>query len=219
MNLHEKYTNNIVASDPKRMSGGVCRINEHTKGMLIEEVTKVEFNSLYANLLVRLYREGIIKRVDPSIYIDPRTIDKVEYFLKNRVLIKANVDNYIEYKTWINSLYVKEFSRNVVMQLFDIYYQYISQYCNDIQSLNKYTWLHTDTDQMLFAGEEPVIPDIGLPYSTEPIGMIYIEREKKYVEYTNDIKVKGYGRHHQPSDIISMMKQKIRERKLDSIGI
>lgn len=216
MNLNEKYTNNLIIPDRLSMKGGVCRINEDTKGILIEEVTKVEFNSLYPNLLVRLHEEGVLKRL--GISIDPHVVHTVGFFLKNRYAIKSNIEEYNKYRTWVNSIYIKDV-KDQAYQLFDVYYQYTNQYYNDIQDLNKYTWLYTDTDVMYFAGRDVVIPDIELPRTEDIVELLYIEGKKKYIEYTNGFKVKGYPSRHQPNDIISMMRQKIRERKLDSIGI
>ena len=222
---HKRYIDGLRKPDPKNSKAGICEMNYFASNKLLEGVVKVEFNSLYPNLFVKLYRDGTLDRFGIEIP-DEKLVEKVEYFLNHRFRIRAwGEADYQNYKIWINSMYNKEL-RGVALDLFDIYHQYMTQYYNDIKELNRNRWLYTDIDMMYLSAssvDDIVVPRVDtsykFPYTKTKVEFLYIERLMRYVEYSEgvDFKTKGYYSKYKPDDVISLMKSAIRNQKLTSI--
>lgn len=218
MALIEKYKERLV--NPNYIGYGYVNLNEDVKNLLIENVYEVSFNSLYASLLINLYNDGILDKF--QIEVKKEIIDKVEYFLNNRTLLKYTIE-YQNYKVWINSLYNNEL-RECAGLLINLYGQYMTMYYEDILKENKYNWLYIDTDVMYFTASDdnklPIIPDLfsdKIMVNYDKVQLIAFQGKKRYVQYKGgEIILKGLrkNRHH---DIVSIMKTKIRERRIDEV--
>ena len=69
--MNDKYLNNLRKNDLHK--GGVCKINDNTKDMVIENPIRIEFNNLYPKLLIHLYDNNILKKF--NINVDPQFIE------------------------------------------------------------------------------------------------------------------------------------------------
>jgi hypothetical protein len=237
--LIKKYTDRIdfnLLLTSSGGKGGVCRLSEDIKGQLIEGVYQVTFRSLYAHLFVAFYREGFFK----TINIDSKLVDKVEYFIRYQGILKkqnnllndpimrqCGFKTYDEYRTWINSLYIKEL-RSYTYSLMDIYSQYMNMYFDDTVEMNKFNWLYIDTDVFYLLDNTggtllSNIPDIGV-MDYDDIDLDYFELaifddKKRYIKY-NGLEVSEYGIRINPEtkDMMSKgVRTIVRERKLNII--
>jgi hypothetical protein len=218
MNKIDKYLENLVLPGGAIVGpSGILEINPETKGKIIESVYEVSFNSLYANLLVKLYEEDIFE--NNGIDIDKKIISEVKRFftLKKSSLRTDEQLDYTHTKAWVNSLYSNEL-RMFTPMIFELYRQYMRKFWNDFIQANKFNWLYVDTDTAFISGKlytEPgFIRSIGIDFNITHHELFYLESPKKYViTDNNNIKIKGH--RFQPDEIIGIMKSKLRNKKID----
>ena len=83
MKLNESYVNCLKELDnPKFQSfivdKKICYLPDNNRGKLYENITRIDFNFLYANIQIGLFNEGLIGKEWKD------DIDRVKWFLKNR---------------------------------------------------------------------------------------------------------------------------------------
>lgn len=231
----DKYLENVkLNSEGIYKVGSVIELNKEVQNKLIEDVTEINFTNLYANLLIKFHENDIF--VNNNIIIDESIIERVKAFLyirqgKNAIAnAQVGTDEWKEWcyteKVWINKLYIEELKSYTPM-IFELYRQYMKQVFDDIVKYNPYTWLYLDTDHFFITGkfthvnEETtnLFKQIGLPSDITYHNFIYIDKLKQYI--TGDrAKIAERGKPiYKREDIIAIMKQKIREIKINDLFI
>jgi hypothetical protein len=111
--------------------------------------------------------------------------------------------------------------------IFELYRQYMKQVFDDVVKYNPYTWLYFDTDHFFITGKfthvneetEKILNEIRLQSDIIYHNFIYIDKLKQYI--TGDrAKIAERGKPiYKREDIIAIMKQKIREIKINDLFI
>lgn len=180
-------------------------LNQSAKDVLLEDLIKIDFNSLYPNILVGLFNEGLL---DIKFKQD---IEKLQWFLERRGEIKRlSRDEYLKWRTFANSLYTKVKSPLVVEYLHLIYTDILKEHLEDI--------IYIDVDMIICKKD---IDTSKIPTSSEKseVEYFYIENLKKYIIFTDgQLETKGHGRFTK-KDLLQLVKREIRTRRLDKLGI
>ena len=190
-------------------------LGDFSRGNLYEDLTKIDFNTLYPTILIGLFEAGLI---DENWKED---IERVEWFLKNRSELKLLSPNeYQQWKIHCNSLYMKIKSPYVV--------EYLNIYYSDL--LEKYgdRIIYIDVDLLIlnikksdFQTKE-IIPELkNFNYDVTFVNYFYTEELKRYIEQeeSGTINVKGYRDENKKQNLLNLIKTEIRRRKLDNLGI
>lgn len=180
-------------------------LNEDCKDILLEDLIRIEFQQLYPNILIGLFNEGLL---DIKWKQD---IEKLQWFFERRVEIKRlSSDEYLKWKIFTNSLYLKIKSPLVVEYLHLVYTDIIEKYANDI--------VYIDVD-MIICKKGIDISNIPAKSEMSKVDYFYIENLKKYIIFANgQLETKGHS-NFTKSDLLQLVKSEIRTRRLDKIGI
>lgn len=192
----------------------IHHLNPKSKQILHEDVTMIQFTSLYANLLISLFDEGMI---DQKWKED---IDRVRWFLKNRKELKLLPSGeYDKWKTHCNSLFMK-IQSPYVLHYMDLFYKdFIQKYEDKI--------IYIDVDLIIvnirkdeFKRGFPMEEIDDFSYTSESLVYFYIENMKRYIylKYNGEIESKGIG-GDKKTQLQSLIKSENRMRKLEKIGI
>lgn len=180
-------------------------LNQSAKDVLLEDLIKIDFNSLYPNILVGLFNEGLL---DIKFKKD---IEKLQWFLERREEIKRlSRDEYLKWRTFANSLYLKVKSPLVVEYLHLIYTDILKEYSEDI--------IYIDVDMIICKKD---IDASKIPTSSEKseVEYFYIENLKKYIIFADgQLETKGH-KLFTKKDLLQLVKREIRTRRLDKLGI
>lgn len=211
----DKYLDRLV--NPTEWRGGVCILNEEVRGKVVEGVVEISFNSLYPRLLLYLYDNGILEKF--KIKVPDEIITKLTYIYKE--------GTQSHNKIWINSLWTREL-RPITFSMFELFYQYMSMFYEDIIANIPYNWLYIDTDVLYIVGDEEMfrkmMKDVpfhvcGCRVDYKPF--VFFEAKKKYVIVDSALKLKDKGFSSRNTlrkdEIVSMMKTSIRNKRLDDI--
>lgn len=215
----DKYLEDLIV-DSDINSGGIIMLNKDITHKIIEDVNEISLLILYPTLLVKFYEAGVFER--NGIDINKGIIDRVKHFFYIRKNRFSQLDNseYTELKIWVNSLYNNEL-RDHTDFIFDLYKQYMEKVWSDFIADNPYNWLYIDTDTSFFSGGPKsldIFKEIGLEYSVTHHEFFYIERTKRYVITDSDnITIRGH--RFKPDEVISIMKSKMRNKKIEQLGI
>jgi hypothetical protein len=210
----DKYLDRLVFSVSNGGPWGYVSLNEGKKGIVIEDVIEVTFNSLYPRLLLYLYDNGILNKF--NIEVPNEVLSKLKYYYDNNLQSKN--------KLWIDSLWIKEL-RSITYQVFELFHQYMRMFYEDIIANIPYNWLYIDTDHMFFVGDEVLFNNLmkSVPF---PIGctvdfkpFVFFEAKKKYVISNSlfELKYKGLSHSKRKEEIVAIMKNNIRNKKLNDI--
>ncbi len=194
-------------------------LNPKFKEKLIEDVTQIDFNTLYPNLLISLFDEGLI---DEKWKED---IDRVGWFLKNRSELKRLSNVSGEYEKWkihCNSLYMKIRSMHVTNYMDLFYTDLIEKYSDKV--------IYIDVDMLIlnisksdFQSKTHIEEIYDFYFDASFIRYSYIENLKKYLIQDEDgeIRVQGFtvSNKSKKQEWILFIKSLIRERKLKNLGI
>jgi hypothetical protein len=190
---------------------GIFHLSDNSKGNLYENITRIDFNSLYANIQIGLFNGGLIGEEWKD------DIERVQWFLKNRTDLKRlSPGEYQKWKIHCNSLYDKIRSPYVVEYL-DMFYTDLIQKYGDLI-------IHADVDTLYLninKGDKLISEINDFSYDIQYINYFYIEERSRYIEQeesgtTNfghrcDISKKDY--------LSSITKRELRKRKLEKLGI
>jgi hypothetical protein len=206
----------LVFDTFKIIEKNIFYINPNYKEVLQEDVTQINFNSLYPNLLISLFDEGLI---DDKWKED---IDRVKWFLKNRKELKRLSNVSSEYEKWkihCNSLYMKIKSTHVTSYLDLFYSDLIKKYGDKI--------IYIDADMLIlnftkndFQSKKHIEELYDFNFENSSIRYFYIENIKRYLiqDEFGEITVKGF-RGTKNFDIILFIKSLIRNKRLENLGI
>jgi hypothetical protein len=194
----------------------ILNIPDISRGMLYENITKINFISLYTYIQIGLFNEGLI---DEKWKAD---IDKVKWFLENRGdlfgVISAN--EYNELKIFTNSLYLKIRSPYVT-EYMDMFYTDLIEKYGDLIVYNDVDDLYLKIDKVSFQSKEWITELKDFKHDVEFINYFYAEELKKYIEQeeSGQINTKGFRDENKKQNLLSIIKREIRRRKLDNLGI
>jgi hypothetical protein len=194
----------------------ICYLSDSSKGVLYENITRIDFISLYSYLQIGLFNEGLI---DEKWKDD---IERVKWFLKNRGDLKLLSPNeYQQWKIHCNSLYMKIKSPYVVEYVDMFYNDLLEKYGGDLIIYNDTDSLYLNIDKVSFQTKEYISELKDFNYDTQFINYFYIENLKRYIEQEESgaINVKGYRDETKKENLLNIIKREIRRRKLDNLGI
>ena len=194
---------------------GILEVNSEFKCKIVEDLCSLNFNSLYAHLLIKFYDAGIFER--NGINIDISIIDEVRrYFFIRNNMNSFTKEEYRGIKIWINTIYNNDL-REYTPMIFELYKQYMRQFWDDFIEENKFGWLYIDTDCAFVSGglkSLDLVRSIGIPFDLLHHDFFYLEDMKKYVlSDSGNIKVNGH--RFKPEEVIGIMKSKLRNKKID----
>jgi len=195
-------------------------LNPDYKEVLLEDVTQIDFNALYPNLLVSLIDEGLI---DEKWRED---INKVKWFLENRKNLKIlSLSGSTEYEKWkihTNSLYSNIKTTHVTSYLDLFYTDLIKKYSDEI--------IYIDVDMVIlnikkidFQTKKHIEEIYDFDFDASFIEYFYIERLKKYFikDESGELYVKGFtsSNKSKKQEWTLFIKTLIREKRLQNLGI
>jgi hypothetical protein len=187
-------------------------LNKDCKDILLEDLIKIDFNSLYPNIILGLYNEGLIDTKWDS------DMKKLKSFLENIVELKKKSqppypEDPLSYKLGrihANELYGKIRSPLVVEYLHLIYSDIIKEYSEDI--------VYIDVDMIICKGDID-ISKIPVKSEVSKIEYFYIENQVKYITFANgQLETRGHSKFTN-DDLLQLIKREIRTRRLNKLGI
>jgi hypothetical protein len=214
MKIIDKYLNIIkeckdLEFDPfTHIKKNILYVNDEYKDILLDDLIKVDINSLYPNILIGLFNEGLI---DKKWETD---INKTEWFLKNRSKLKLGDNNdYLKYKIHTNSLYSKIRTPLVVEYLHLFYSDLIEKYKNDI--------IYIDVDLIILKDGVNIDKDLNLMnfnFSKSKVDNFYFTNKKRYVIYSEGVlEHRGFKDDINKKNLLQDIKSEIRNKRLNKI--
>ena len=208
--LEDLKFNNFLIKDKN-----IHHISNHARGSLYENITRIDFNALYPNILIGLFNEGLLNKKWEN------DINRVKWFLENRADLKLlNPDEYGKWKIHCNSLYIKIKSPYVVEYMNVFYSELIEKYGELI--------IYIDVDRIYlklkkeeFQSKTHIEELNDFNYNIEFINYFYAEELKKYIEQEESgvVNVEGYRDETKKQYLLNLIKREIRRRKLENLGI
>ena len=208
-NLENLKFNNFLIKDKN-----IHHISNHARGNLYDNITRIDFNALYPNILIGLFNEGLLNEKWKN------DINKVKWFLENRSDLKRlSPDEYEKWKIHCNSLYIKIKSPYVVEYMNIFYSELIEKYGDLI--------IYIDVDRIYFklSKEEfqikTNIEELNdFNYYVEFINYFYAEELKKYIEQDSfgQLTCSGFKEPNK-TNLENLIKREVRRRKLENLGI
>ena len=220
MRLNESYVNCLKELDnPKFQSfivdKKICYLPDNNRGKLYENITRIDFNSLYTNIQIGLFNEGLIGKEWKD------DIDRVKWFLKNRKELKSLPSSeYEKCKIFSNSLYDKIKSPYVV-EYVDMFYTDLIQKYGDLIIYNDVDDLYLKIDKVSFQSKEWISEIKDFKHDVESINYFYAEELKRYIEQeeSGTINAKGFLDKVKKENLLNIIKREVRRRKLENLGI
>jgi len=232
MKLAEKYFNKIDLSSHTTLGQTTLRgyswINNEILKVPLKNIKKLEFNSLYANIVSGL--------VDREVHIDEKDSikitmsnfrDQFNYFEKNKSELKwQNPLKYKDLKTNINSFYgqLGFLSRTNMSKNYPGFVsQYLRYFYDDLLEHNRDNIVYIDTDDIYYIDDINLL-DNNIEYTTENIDYAIFFDFKNFVLMQNGIISNG-PLHRSSKKVkdkdeqISILKRYIRQDKIETIGI
>jgi hypothetical protein len=218
MKLNDKYVNKIATNDIHPKFGGsiigtkLIHISDNSRGRLYENITRIDFNAMYAYTMIGLFNECLIGKEWKE------DIERVQWFLKNRADLKRlSPGEYQKWKTHCNSLYDKIKSPYVV-EYVDMFYTDLIQKYGDLIIYNDVDTLYLNIDKISFQSKEWISELKDFSYDVQFINYFYAEDIKEYIEQEESGQVNTYGFKDEVK-ILNLVKREIRRRKLEKLGI
>jgi hypothetical protein len=214
MKIIDKYLNIIkdckdLEFDPfDHIKKNILYVNDEYKDILLDDLIKVDINSLYPNILIGLFNEGLIDKKWE------KDINKTEWFLKNKINLKiADKDNYLKYKIHTNLLYSKIRTPLVVEYLHLFYSDLIEKYKNDI--------IYIDVDMIILKDGVNIDKDLELMnfnFSKSKVDNFYFTSKKRYVIYSEGLlEHRGFEDNINKKNLLQDIKSEIRNKRLNKI--
>jgi hypothetical protein len=220
MKLNQDYIKRLKELDnPKFQSfitdKKICYLPDNNRGMLYENITRINFNSFYTNIQIGLFNEGLIGKEWKE------DIERVQWFLKNRKELKSiQSGEYEKWKIHCNSLYMKIKSPYVV-EYVDMFYTDLIEKYGDLIIYNDVDDLYLKIDKISFQTKEWIIELKEFNYDVEFINYFYAEDLKRYIEQeeSGQINTKGFRDENKKENLLNIIKREVRRRKLENLGI
>jgi len=166
-------------------------------------------NSLYPNILIGLFKEGLIDNKWE------KDINKSEWFLKNRNKLKiSNPDEYLKWKYHTNSLYGRIKTPLVVEYLHYVYGDLIDKYKDNI--------IYIHSDMIMLKNDKSTIKDdlrfMNFSFDESVVENFYFSSKARYMIYSEGILLhKGYRDDINRKELLQNIKEEIRNKRLDKI--
>jgi hypothetical protein len=192
-----------------------CYLPDNNRDKLYENITRIDFNSLYANIQIGLFDEGLIGKEWKD------DIDRVKWFLKNRKELKSlKPDEYQKSKVHCNSLYMKTKSPYVIKYVDMFYKDLIQKYANLVIYSNVDV-LYLNIDKISFQTKECVVELKDFSYDIQFIKYLYIDDKRKYIEQeeSGNINTEGLSDENKKQNLLNIFKREVRKIKLEKLGI
>jgi hypothetical protein len=221
MKLNQDYVKRLKELDSpefqsfRNVDRKICYLPDNNRGVLYEDITRIDFNSLYANIQIELFNEGLIGEE----WTDD--IDRVRWFLKNRKELKSlSPGEYEKWKIHCNSLYMK-IKSPYVLEYVGMFYNGLIQKYDDLVIYNDVDILYLNIDKVSFKSKELVSELKDFEYDVEFINYLYFEDRKKYIEQeeSGQINTKGFRDENKKQNLLNIIKREVRRRKLENLGI
>ena len=193
----------------------ILHLPDISRGELYENITKINFISLYSYIQIGLFNEGLI---DEKWKED---IERVKWFLKNRGDLKLfSANEYNECKIFTNSLFIKIRSPYVT-EYMDMFYTDLIEKYGDLIIYNDVDDLYLKIDKVSFQSKEWITEVKDFKYDVEFINYFYAEELKRYIEQeeSGTINAKGFLDKVKKENLLNIIKREVRRRKLDNLGI
>jgi hypothetical protein len=192
-----------------------CYLPDNNRDKLYENITRIDFNSLYANIQIGLFDEGLIGKEWKD------DIDRVKWFLKNRKELKSlQPDKYQKSKVHCNSLYMKTKSPYVIKYVDMLYKDLIQKYDNLVIYSN-IDVLYLNIDKISFQTKECASELKDFSYDIQLIKYLYIDDKRKYIEQeeSGNINTEGLRDENKKQNLLNIFKREVRKIKLEKLGI
>ena len=226
MKLNQDYVKRLKELDSPEFQSGIstgafvvdkkiCYLPDNNRGVLYENITRIDFCNLYANIQIELFNEGLIE--EEWTY----DIDRVKWFLKNRKELKSlSSGTYKKWKIYCNSIYMK-IKSPYVLEYVGMFYNGLIQKYGDLVIYNDTDILYLNIDKVSFKSKELVSELKDFEYDVEFINYLYLEDIKKYIEQeeSGQINTKGFLDRDKKQKMLNIIKREVRRRKLESLGI
>lgn len=203
-------------------------LNQEFLGDIIDGVIRIDFNSLYANLLIMFYDNKILEKF--NIEIDTEDINKIKYYQSNRGFIKQNnIEEYHKLKYEINMIFSTRSSDNNYFYLRSLINQYTKLFYTDFVNDNSYSCLYIDTDCIFVADKFENVKSLDkmkVTYEYVNMQLFSYSRMKRWIAFSNDedgyTEIKKYGynnpyKQYNCEEVISQMKNILRNKKLEKL--
>ena len=157
------------------INSGFIWTNELEKNKVILNCKKLEWDSLYPNIILQLTNEGLIELEDSKKR-------DLKYFLENKATLKiSDPDMYNVYKINSNRLYGELFHNTPLYA--SLITTYIKMYYTEILRNNPNIF-YVDVDQVYYTGEIDYFDllDLGIEYKITDINGFFFSAKKKYIE-------------------------------------
>ena len=193
-----------------------CWLNEDRSNILIKDITKIDFNSLYPNILVKLFDLGHIPQSEAE------SINKIRYVIENRMTDKQL---WLDNKVFVNSYFGKIHSREP--KVTHLVTGYMNSFFNSLLVDFIDSIVYVDTDSLFITDRVDEIIEkvrqLDLPFESNVIDYFFIKSKKRYI-YSDEygfLQIKGFSQSNYllKEKIVNEIKTMIREDKLESIGI
>ena len=217
----ENYTNiKIEIPNSDRLLGSYIAINERMKLKWLKDISYIEFNSLYPNIIIKLWKENKLKF---SIY----EFGLIYTFLvenKNLILKNPNIkeESKLLLRVIINYLYGASnnlsITNKVVIDNLELVTLYTKETFQQLFENNKDNVAYLDTDQIFLDYVSPeiinnYIKPLGLPYIIKHnIDCMFIEKKRYIMDEFGTLKVRGIQEYRS-----NYKKEKLRLKKINKI--
>lgn len=176
----------------KPFSGGYEYFNQRYVDIIIENLQVTQFSQIFANIMVFLHDEGLANIPE---------VENIKQCFENKLNANAFVSNYL-----------RNYLTNDVVRLI---YKYCHILFDELLEKNP-DIVYIDTYEIISINPLNII-DCPIPYLTKSYPLGIFKAKKIYAFYDGqNIEVRG---HRHQKEMKTRIKSKIREIKLDKLGI
>lgn len=193
-----KYTENINTNKTHLYFGSKCSLNEDDKCVIFKDIKELTFT-----------REYLINLIEYFIKIDYKPISEL---LSDEII--ENIKKYNRRE--INGKELKYYDQFQIC--LSSVNQYLSQYFNDMISLNKENIVYIDTNSIFYINDIDII-DIPIPFEIKYYKYGFFVSKQKYVLVNDEYSIikKGFLRSHIDKEILPLVEKVERIKKLNNI--
>jgi hypothetical protein len=217
----QRHKNRLLLQEPT--NSGFVWINELEKNKIILNCKKLEWDSLYPNVIIQLSNENLIELEDSKKR-------NLKYFLENKAILKIiDHDMYNVLKYQVNRLYSELLINN--SSYTSLITTYIKMYYTEILQNNPNIF-YVDVEQVYYTDEIDYFDllDLGIEYKITDINAFFFSAKKRYIEISDGVTIhKGFvfkptdkltkigDEYYSVEGIISNMKSALREKQISSV--
>jgi hypothetical protein len=201
MKVNKDYINT------NKVPSGYIHLYENNTNILIKDCFKLEFITLYPNIIVSLYKEGYFKDIPKD------KILILENYIYNRDYYKSDENLWIEYKLFVYGFY-SDFIKTTSNQ--SIITHYLDKFYSEI--LVKADIIYIDTDFIIYNNIPlNMVDELELKYIITKIRYCYFVRAKQYITVDENENFIIKGRANLTNTGERIIKAHIREDRINEI--